>query len=1113
MNDARRLRGVLIILFVAAATGRVHPQAADPLTPVRQLIFDARYGEAETAARTVLSASELEHGRESLPVADAIDVLVEALWRGGKVRAAETKALAERAVVIKETAVGLSHPGLGFSLTNLGNVLRLRGEFAAAGPPFERALTILEQALGPSHRDVARTLTFLAGLAADTGDLARARTLNERALAIREQQLPPGSPALAENLNNLGVILERTGDPAGARRYHDRALAIREAALGPSHPDVAASLNNLANISSDTGEYAAARALHERALAIREKALGPNHPDVAASLNNLSIAVRDLGDHTAAWWLLERVLSIWEVSFGPEHPSVGIAYHNLAALLLDLGDETGTRLLRERARRARAGPAEAAHLAASLHALVGIEPPLHGDPAARVLLQRALSIKEKALGPSHNSVAITLTSLASINRKLNRRDEVRPLYERALAIREKALGPQHPDVADTLDRLGEFLEETGEHAAAREIYERVLAMTEQVHGPDHPHAGVARQHLAEVLASAGDVTAALQMALDAERFGREHLREIGRVLPEREALMYAANRPIGLDIALSLLSRLDASAQATRAVWDALIRSRAVVLDEMASRQRSVAAAADANVSRLTTELTAAREHLARLLVRGPGPSRESYRRELENARRERDNAERALAERSLEFRQQQFEHRFGLDEMAAALPAGSAIIAFVRHEQHTSTETAAPASSYRAFVARSGDVNAPRVISLGAAATVDDEVAQWRKQMTAAAFAGGRGGTAAEAAERRAGMTLRTRIWDAIAPHLAGADRVFVVPDGSLHLVNFEALPAGAGQYLIEVAPPIHYLSAERDLALPDHATDGRGLLVVDSPVFDAPQAPARPAPSPDSTTAGGVVLRGAPADCGDLGWLRFDPLPGATAEADRIVEFFRRAPAPPRLRGTPEAANARTEAAVRLSGRAATEASFKRSAAGVRVLHLATHGFFLGSRCASPLATSEARNRGVATLANDSGNPLLLAGFALAGANRRRGTNAAAEDGILTAEEIAALDLRGVEWAVLSGCDTGVGEIRAGEGVFGLRRAFHIAGARTVIMSLWRVDDESTRRWMTTLYEQRFSRGAGTIDAVRRASLEQLRWRRRTGQSTHPFYWGGFIAAGSWQ
>ena len=144
---------------------------------------------------------------------------------------------------------------------------------------------------------------------------------------------------------------------------------------------------------------------------------------------------------------------------------------------------------------------------------------------------------------------------------------------------------------------------------------------------------------------------------------------------------------------------------------------------------------------------------------------------------------------------------------------------------------------------------------------------------------------------------------------------------------------------------------------------------------------------------------------------------------------------------------------------------------------------------------------------------NPLLLSGLALAGANHRDAAGPDEDDGILTAEEIAAMDLSGTEWAVLSACDTGIGEIKVGEGVFGLRRAFQVAGARTVIMSLWSVEDESARQWMKVLYEGRLLKHLDTAEAVRNASLTVLKARRAHGESTHPFYWAGFVAAGDWR
>jgi CHAT domain-containing protein len=140
---------------------------------------------------------------------------------------------------------------------------------------------------------------------------------------------------------------------------------------------------------------------------------------------------------------------------------------------------------------------------------------------------------------------------------------------------------------------------------------------------------------------------------------------------------------------------------------------------------------------------------------------------------------------------------------------------------------------------------------------------------------------------------------------------------------------------------------------------------------------------------------------------------------------------------------------------------------------------------------------------------NPLVFSGLALAGANQRENATGQHEDGVLTAEEIASLDLRGVEWVVLSACQTAVGEVRPREGVLGLQRAFRVAGAGTLIMSLWSVDDAATREWMRRVYAARAD-GLSTAESCRRASTESLSRRRREGGSTHPFYWGAFVAAG---
>jgi CHAT domain-containing protein len=371
-----------------------------------------------------------------------------------------------------------------------------------------------------------------------------------------------------------------------------------------------------------------------------------------------------------------------------------------------------------------------------------------------------------------------------------------------------------------------------------------------------------------------------------------------------------------------------------------------------------------------------------------------------------------------------------------------------------------------------------PRFVPLGPAAPIDAAVLAMRAELLTEARAGGRGGRRTEASYRAAGAKLRRLVWDPLGTDLSTARRVFIVPDGALHLVSFAALPTGTSTYLVDSTPTIHYLSAERDLLSAPSTSSARGLLAVGNPRFDA-AAGSTAADAASAAALRGVVALPIGGPCGAGSLARFESLPGALAEAQAVSGLWRK-----------YSRDART-----LGGAAATQAAVKELAPGRRVIHFATHAFFLRPDCAN---------------ASNDFSPMFLSGLALAGANRR-GANAAG--GVITAAEVATLPLAGLEWAVLSACDTGLGSIAAGEGVFGLQRAFRIAGAATVIMSLWPVDDEATRAWMVPLYTARLERRLSTADAVRLAMRSVLAARRQAGQSAHPFYWAGFVATGSWR
>ena len=667
----------------------------------------------------------------------------------------------------------------------------------------------------------------------------------------------------------------------------------------------------------------------------------------------------------------------------------------------------------------------------------------------------------------------------------------------AIDIYQRIGAADEPDhLSRALVLRGELEARRGDYTAARASFAEALSGREQIFGPTHPLTAETRTKLASADLALNFTDAALDGALDAEQAGRDHLRFTIRYLPERQAMAYAARRPRGLDLALSVVAsgHTDKSA----AVFDTVIRSRGVILDELAARApisrrrrdcRSVAQQSDGRRAGAVRESHDA-QHPGRLRAGAParrGAPAEGGRR----TRAGRTKRRGATGTGTLECRA-----RRGPARLAAAIRAR--LVRSIRIERRRRAPTRRPVrlrrttASYAAIIIRS-DSDAVDVVTLGPAATLEPLVTAWRDE------ASGRSMIAAtvsqpEQAYRNAGSPLRRRIWDPIADHVRGAARVFIVADGALNLVSFGALPVGTTRYLVEDAARIHYLSMERDLVRPADVPAAHGVLVVGGAAFDGP-SPRVPSPAPAAATT-------RAADCTAFGSLQFAMLPQTEDEARDVARMW----------------SAAGDDVAILTGNAADERAVKAAASGREIIHLATHGFFLSSRCGPALPGT----RGVGGLASGSStfaqniaaeNPLVLAGLAFAGANRHVARASGQEDGILTAEEVAGLNLQGTGWVVLSACDTGVGAITIGEGVVGLRRAFEIAGARTVIMSLWSVQDQAAREWMRALYVGRLQKHLDTADAMREASISVLRERRSHGQTTHPFYWAGFVAAGDWR
>jgi len=1079
------------LLLLALPARFVRSGDDGPLETLRRLVADGSYAQAEARARTFVQQEQQAGRGESKEVAEAMLLLVEALWRGGKEAEAETRVLAERCVDLCRRIYGEEDENYAWSLASLAVVLRRTDDLEGSKTLLRSALAIRERIFGPRSMKVALTLNTLAAPEGMSGNFAAARALLERALSICDE-LGARDAFTANVLFNLGTLGETSGDYASARDYHAQALEIRRKELVPGHPLIAASSFALAVVLTRLGEFPEARVLYEQALAAQERALGTDHPEFAESLGELANVLAMTGRYADAKPLQERALAVAERALGGDHSRVSRVRGDLASLLAGMGNFAG----------------------------------------ARRLLQIVVSDQERVLGPAHADLGPSLNRLADVELRMGELPAARRHFERALAILDKAYGPGHPESAVSLDGLGRLRDLAGQSLRAEDFFRRGLAVRRAKLGSTHPAVAEELTNLARVHWSLGNARRAFEESLQAEDILRAHFGRSLRGLSEREALEYERIRASGLSTALSVLAPTPSRnlpEDAVARAWMSLVRSRALVLDEMAGLHRAVGGNDDPALAGLFRDLVAATNRMASLVVRGPDPGNpDRYIAELEGATMEKETLERRLAEKSASFRSRMDQDRSTIVDLRNAVPRATALVAFALYDRsepgspsRTGTAGAPPAAApaYMAFVL-SPHLERPVAISVGGAAEIDRLVEDWR-QISATPPASLEAVLEGHGRDlRKIGARLRSKIWDPVARVLASAEQILVVPDGAINLVNFATLPVGEDRYLVESGPLFHYLSAERDLLARVEAEPkkGRGIMMLGGPDFNAPPEalrasaasrpdPARPIP-PRTGASAASRYRGPSASCDGFRSLRFDPLPASRREVGEIRAV---------VGNGGSASEWSSSDIIELTEAKASEEAFKSLAPGRRILHLATHAFFLENECASSLPPalrdgSGSRSGATPFTGATPDRPLLLSGLAVAGANRRGDAGPGDEDGILTAEEIAALDLSGVEWAVLSACESGLGRIQTGEGVLGLRRAFQVAGVRTLITSLWKVDDESTREWMRHLYEARLE-GKSTAESVRHASLAILRARRAAGRSSDPFFWGAFAAAGDWR
>lgn len=916
------------------------------------------------------------------------------------------------------------------------------------------ALEMARSEFGEQDTVVAKLLYSTAIMKYRMGKYSEAESMLKQALVIDENEYGPDHAKVANVLNALASVVLFRGRHDEAEQLYHRVLEIRRDSLGEKSLQVAKVMANIGFLYNRQGRLIEAELLFEQALPIFMDSLGENHQSTAQARNLLAILYMDQGKTAKAKQLFEQILEYLEGTLGPDNLDVASVLQNLAILAN---------------RQKRYDDAEALYL-------------------------RSATIKEQQLGPEHPSVAESLNSLSMLYGRMDRLEEALQYSERVQTIWDAVYGPGHPTSASSMFGTAKLYQRLGRYEEAESLYVHALGIWELVFSGEHNLMATGLESYSNLLRETGNVESAAEKAEQAFAIRRRNFVDNYAILSEQDALNYANLQQNSASNFLTCFFEAGtADPDIIRTAANIVLSTKGLVTDGILERRHSRVTSRDTLTVSLIDSLRRVRSRISELFVGSSSEETEKLQAEADSLLDLADELETRLSRRSLHFRQMREFGDVDVELVAQRLPEKSILLEYLKYDYFPlDADTVIPRYLVTVIDADGSVI----LLDLGDASAIDPVIDEYRRHMLEAS------------AKRHLPLerdklnyaTIVGRLYDMvlcpIQDYLRHKDLVLLAPDGGLNLLSFSGLIDGDGSYLVELYP-LHYLSSGRELAKLESApANGSGLLAIGDPDYDAsPVMRKNPQPE-EEVTFDEQLFVAAPALRSGLEYFTggtLSALPGTRREVDSIASDW---------------LSASDEAAITLHGTYASEDMFKSEAPGKRIIHLATHGY-----CISGLSyDSSTVDEGTFAFSLFADNPLLQSGLFFAGANLRgRGADSAGvEDGILTAYEVSSLDLRGTEIVTLSACETAAGRVEQGEGVYGLRRAFRMAGARTIISALWPVSDSETASMMVDIYGGGNESLPQRLQRLQLGKIAELRVRQI---ADHPYNWAAFITLGDWR
>jgi len=807
-----------------------------------------------------------------------------------------------------------------------------------------------------------------------------------------------------------------------------------------------------------------------KALSLRKNYFSENSLDYAASLEALGHLFFITREFPIATRYFKNVLSIREKLLNEDHPDIAQSYHTIGGMSHQEGDFKKAEYYYLKAIKIMENvPNKENTFLSSLYIdLASVYKEIDEFDKEELLYNKAINLLEKTNNEFINNLAFAYNGMGTLLNRRDKKNEAIPYFEKSIKLKRQLLGDNHPSLIPSLCNLGDaYYEVLNDYKTADSLYLNALNIANENFYEYHPFVSRILEQYADLALWGIDTSKAITLIDKAYNSKLNYLSKIGFYQTESEALNYSQSLKETVDHFHSILisTGLKNPDYQKKSIEIAL-NTKGNVSDIIFKQRKSYFNETDKEITDLFETFKKEKTKLSEIYMRGTRDKNTDSLYSIIN------KIESDLAFRSASFRQQLNYSYIEVEDIVQKLPANSILLEFFKVNYIDNDKDTLIPTYLLTVINNEGKYD---VIQLSDASDIDNLIIKYKDNIHQMSQLSHNPLKKDNAAFNLIGKELYNILIKPVESYITNNQLIFIAPDGGINLVSFASLVNNENKYLIE-KNQIHYLSAGRDLInSQDDNNLKKGFLLVGDPNFDSlPNMNAEYSVLDIKTGDNNRLFRG------NIRNIDVKPIPGTRNEIENISSICKKFS---------------NEHISKFMGNMASEDNFKKYAPDNRILHLATHGFYLRDS-EDTLSTND--------------HPLLHSGLFLAGVNQRNKLvdSLGLNDGILTAYEICELNLEGTELATLSACETGLGDIQEGEGVYGLRRAFHIAGVKTVISALWPVSDKSTSVMMSKL----FDKSNLTIpEKMQLLQINHIKELRDNGFTDHPYLWAGFIASGA--